>query len=94
MTLVLVGTTASAQPIGRPMRVQLEVGQSVALDVENAIGWFCDDPSLVAAEMVALGTHNDWVVTGVKVGRTQCRVGTELGRATLMVDLEVLPQRR
>jgi hypothetical protein len=91
--IILAGSTASAQPVGQPLRVELEVGQSVALEVENAIGWFCDDPSLVSAEMIPLGDHNDWVVTGAKAGRTQCRIGTELGRATYMVDVEVLPPR-
>jgi len=70
-------------------RVELEVGQTIELEVGNALGWFCDDPSLVAAELVGGGAYNTWVVTGAAEGATQCRVGTTTGRASYLFEVIV-----
>lgn len=72
-------------------RVELRVGETIELDVGNALGWFCDAPSLVSAEIVAYEGFNAWVVTGASEGATQCRVGTTVGRASYLFDVVVRP---
>jgi hypothetical protein len=60
-----------------PNKLEVEVGKTVERDVGLLRGYFCDDPSLVTAELVTRGDHNVWIVTGDKVGTTQCRIGTQ-----------------
>lgn len=57
--------------------IVVEVGQTVATEVGYAMGSFCDDTTVVRAEMQN-GTpeNNRFVVTGLKAGSTLCRVGT------------------
>jgi hypothetical protein len=74
-------------------RVALGVGESAELQVGNALGWFCDDPSLVTAEIVHYEGYNTWVVTGANVGLTHCRVGTTVGRASYLFEVEVSAAR-
>ncbi len=78
--LVLAAAPARADGIlvaGDYPKVHVEVGKTVEQDVVYRRGrWFCDDPSLLTADLVTHGDHNFWVVTGVKPGSTQCRVGT------------------
>jgi hypothetical protein len=88
---VAAPAASSADGVGR---VELEVGQTMELAVANALGWICDDPSLVAAELTFYDGYNAWVVTGVNVGITQCRVGTTVGRASFLFEVEVLPARQ
>lgn len=71
--------------------VAVTVGFSVEREVGNANGWFCDDPSLVEAALETRGETNVWVVKGVKPGTTQCRVGTDVTRASYVLDLTVRP---
>jgi hypothetical protein len=85
--VLLVAPLARAQG----NRVEVPIGESVSVDVGNAVGWFCDDPSLISVAMVSAGNHNEWVATGVQVGVTNCRVGTELGRVTYLLEVHVLP---
>lgn len=88
LAALLVTGTAFADGIQVPgdyPRVDVEVGKTV----EHAVGyyrgrWFCDDPSLLSAELITRANTNYFVVTGVKVGSTQCRVGTELEGFTVM----------
>ena len=66
-------------------RVDVEVGKTV----EHAVGyyryrWFCDDPSLITGDLITRGDTNYFVITGVKAGSTQCRVGTEREGFTVM----------
>ena len=71
------------------MALSVEVGKTVERRVDNAIGWFCDDPSLVEASLVTEDDVNYWRVKGVKVGTTQCRVGTDPTRSTTVFDVTV-----
>lgn len=80
--------TAEADGSGR---VEVAVGQTIELEVGNALGWFCDAPSVVSAEIVTYQGYNAWVVTGVEEGATQCRVGTTLGRASYLFEVIVRP---
>ena len=70
-------------------RVELNVGETIELDVGNALGWFCDDPGLVSAQIVFYEGHNAWVVTGANPGTTQGRVGTTVGRASYLFEVGV-----
>jgi hypothetical protein len=87
----VAGTTLAFGGDGIPLTV--EVGKTVERDVGNANGWFCDDPALIAAELVTRGERNVWIVTGVRVGATQCRVGTDVARASYVFDVAVRPAR-
>jgi len=88
LAVLLVSTTASADGIlvkGDYPRVDVEVGKTV----EHAVGyyryrWFCDDPSLITGDLITRGDTNYFVITGVKAGSTQCRVGTEREGFTVM----------
>jgi hypothetical protein len=86
---VLFAATAYAQG----NLVDVEVGQTVERDVGIAIGWFCDDPSLVNAGMVTRGDHNVWIVQGVKSGATHCRVGTDYTRPYIVFEVRVVPPK-
>ena len=74
---------------GNGVELILEVGRKTERRVGNASGWFCDDPSLVEASIVTREDLNYWVVTGLKVGETQCRVGTDPSRASFVFDVTV-----
>jgi hypothetical protein len=84
--LVLAPTIALADPA--PNRIEVEVGKTVERDVGILRSFFCDDPSLIAAELRTRGQTNVWVVTGQKVGTTQCRVG-DFTRPALLFDVVV-----
>jgi hypothetical protein len=84
LVLLFAGIASAQIP-----RVVVEVGESVSLDVGNAIGWQCDDPLLVSPQITTQDGHNVWIVTGVTEGETTCRIGTELGRDSYLVYVEV-----
>jgi hypothetical protein len=74
---------------GDGIALTVEVSRTIDRAVGNATGWFCDDPSLVDASIVTREDVNYWVVAGVKVGSTQCRVGTDPSRASFVFDVTV-----
>jgi hypothetical protein len=87
--LVVIATVASAVLADpAPNRIEVEVGRTAERDVGMLRGFFCDDPSLIAADLVTRGQTNIWVVTGAKVGTTQCRVGDHT-RPALVFDVIV-----
>ena len=88
---LLVATAAAARADGGA-RVDVVVGATVERDVGVARGWFCDEPSLVRADLVTRGDHNVWIVTGVKPGHTLCRVGTDLAGPHLVLEVRVAPR--
>jgi hypothetical protein len=90
--MAAIGLPIGVSGGGIPLRV--EVGKTVSADVGNANGWFCDDPSLVSAEIVTRGDRNVWQVTGKKAGSTQCRVGTDISRASYVFDVTIVARRR
>ena len=73
-------------------RFDVYVGTTAEVSVAAARGWMCDDPSLVDAEVVTRGDHNVWRVTGVKLGETTCRVGTNPYGVHYIYDVHVLPR--
>lgn len=78
---LLIATTAHADGIlvkGDYPRVDVEVGKTTEYNVGyHRYRWFCDDPSLLTGDLITKGDANYFVITGVKAGSTQCRVGTE-----------------
>jgi hypothetical protein len=92
VVVVLAVLLASANAFAISGRLDVAVDDTSDVPVGNAVGWFCDDPSLIAAALVSHGNYNVWVVTGVKEGVTQCRIGTELGRATIFIEVHVTPR--
>jgi hypothetical protein len=76
--------------------VSVAVGDTVKRDVGYARGLRCDDPSIVAAEIATDAARDVNVVslTGLKVGRTQCRAGTELGRPVVVFTVDVTAKKQ
>lgn len=88
---VSVGATglALADPVVGETSVEVPVGKTVALDVGYARGLLCDDLTVVRAELRAGSpTSNLLVITGLRQGVTQCRVGT-LGTPTVLAHITV-----
>lgn len=89
----LLGTGAVAVGPDGGVAMTVMVGKTVERDVGNATGWFCDDPSLIDAQLVTRNERNVWIVTGKQAGTTQCRVGTDVSRASFLFDVSVRARR-
>jgi hypothetical protein len=89
LILASLAVAASAHAAGDGIALTLELGRTTNRNVGNATGWFCDDPNLVEAAIQTREDVNYWVVTGVQVGSTQCRVGTDPSRASYVFDVTV-----
>ncbi len=76
------------------VRLSVELGKRVEVNVGYARGWFCDDPSLIQADLVTRDDHNVWIVTGAKLGQTMCRVGTDAYAPAYVFDLHVVPAKK
>ncbi len=61
-------------------RLDVAVGHTVEVDVGYARGVVCDDTTLVEVDLVTRNDSNIFVVKGLKVGDTTCRVGTDVDR--------------
>lgn len=88
--VLLTATPAVAQV----SPVLVEVGKTVEHNVVYARGWSCDDPSLVQARITTRGDQNFWIVTGVKVGMTQCRVGMDPYSPSYVFEVRVVSRLR
>lgn len=88
-----------AQPVTEPPgappeRIEVRVGETAERYVGFAVGYRCDDPSLLQIEMKPKSEQtNVFVVTGVKEGATACRVGTDPHRPSVVYEVRVLPRR-
>lgn len=93
LVVLASATSTMAAPAGGQtgpwMAIELEVGETIQLGVGNAIGWFCDDPSLLAATIVTERGINYWVVEGARAGTTSCRVGTDPSRASYLIAITI-----
>jgi hypothetical protein len=87
--VVVLCAVASADPAPPPSTLRVEIGKTVERQVGVLRGYFCDDPSLVTAELVTRGDVNVWIVTGAKIGTTLCRVGDQFHPA-LLFDVTVV----
>ncbi len=70
-------------------QIAVVVDAVVETDVGTAIGFRCDHPDLLDVHMKTVGNHNVFVVKGVKVGKTLCRVGTEPQRPSQLFEVVV-----
>ena len=82
------GTIVHADPPPAPNKLEVEVGKTVEREVGLLRGYYCDNASLISAQVVTRGNANVWIVTGTKVGKTQCRVG-DFTRPALLFDVTV-----
>ena len=77
-------------------QITVAVGDTVKRDVGYARGLHCDDTTIVAAE-IATDTERDVNVvslTGLAVGKTLCRAGTEVGRPVVVFAVEVTAKKK
>lgn len=82
--------TAAADDDRIPV-IEVAVGKTVEREVGYAIGYLCDDLTIIDVEMKAKTFENNaFVVTGKKVGATQCRVGMDPDRPTILYDVRVV----
>lgn len=72
------------------------MGDTVKRDVGYARGLRCDDTSIVAAEIATDVARDVNVVslTGLQVGKTACRAGTDLGRPVVVFTIEVTAKKK
>ena len=90
---VVLGGLAAADDGTTPVTVA--VGDTVKRDVGYARGLHCDDTSIVSAEIATDAARDVNVVslTGLKVGKTLCRAGTDLGRPVVVLGVEVTAKK-
>lgn len=76
-------------------KLVVAVDETVELEVGYAIGFVCDDTTIVRGEMKSRSsTQNVFVATGLKTGTTQCRIGTDPNRPSTLYQVIVTPPRR
>jgi hypothetical protein len=75
-TLALVLAVAAVARADGEVPLEVELGKTVEVNVHSARGFFCDDPSLVQADVVTRDNTNVFRVAGASLGTTLCRVGT------------------
>jgi len=90
MVVALAARHASAEG---EIKLEVELGKTVEREVASSRGWFCDDPSLLTADVVTRDDHNVWIVTGAKLGATTCRVGTDPLRFAYVFEVRVVPKK-
>lgn len=77
LVLIALAGTASAET----KRIEVKIDDTVEVEVGNLIGFACDQPKLIDAQMKtkrdARGEVNVFVVKGVTKGSTLCRVGND-----------------
>jgi hypothetical protein len=94
MFALVAAASAVARADGE-IPIEVELGKTTELNVHSARGWFCDDPSLVQAELVTRDDTNVWRVAGAKLGSTMCRVGTTPGLPYYVFAVKVVePKKR
>jgi hypothetical protein len=93
--LIAASSVAHAQspPLPKPEPLEVEVEKTVTRDVGGALGYQCDDPALIAAEVKTVDATNRFVVRGVKAGTTLCRVGLDYSRPSVLFDVRVVSAR-
>ncbi|MFT3692602.1 MAG: hypothetical protein QM831_05645 [Kofleriaceae bacterium] len=75
-------------------KLTVAVGKTVEQNVQKARGrWFCDDPSILSADLVTRGDSNIWIVTGKQVGSTQCRIGDQLTGPSIVFNVYVVEKK-
>ncbi len=80
-------------------RIEVEVDKTVEVEVGRLIGFHCDQPKLIDAQMKTRrdtrGDVNVFVVKGVTAGTTLCRIGgAALGASQLFEVVVREPKKR
>src|SRR5262245_57351654 len=70
-------------------RVLLVVGETAEIDVGDRIGFACDDTRILRAGMVTRNGRNLFIVKGVAVGSTWCRIGSQPGLWSYLFEIVV-----
>lgn len=89
VVLALAGPRVVAAEEG-VVAVRLVLGETREIEVGFARMFRCDDLAVVGGEMRDKNAAtNVFVVTGKQVGTTQCRVGLEVNRPSLLFSITV-----
>lgn len=73
-----------------PRKLEVAVGKTAEVEVGYAIGFRCDDLTIVEPGMKNRSqTTNVFVVKGLRAGTTLCRVGTDPQRPTMLFEVRV-----
>jgi hypothetical protein len=99
IVIALTALAGSAVADDAPRRIDVTVDATVETAVGFAVGFVCDDPKLIDGSMKTVDDHNVFVVKGLLVGKTLCRVGTDPLRPSVLFQVVVtakpaLPKRR
>lgn len=96
--IVVCLLAGSALADDRLRKLEVEVDRTVEVDVGTLIGFACDHPKLIDAQMITRkddrGERNVFIVKGVAAGKTQCRVGTDPMRQFQLFDVVVTAKTR
>jgi hypothetical protein len=93
-TAVLLALAGVAHGEDGSKRLAVAVDETVEVQVGYMIGFICDDLKLIDASIVTRNDVNVFIVKGLAVGTTQCRVGTDPQRGTVLFDVIVKPKQR
>jgi hypothetical protein len=94
-SLVLCCLFATAARADDVPRIEVAVGDKAERDVAIANGYLCDDPTLISVEMRTRSqSSNLFIVTGLKEGKTLCRVGTGNDRVHFLFTVEVVAKAK
>ncbi len=92
--LLALCTSAIAFADEDRLAIKVEVGKTVETEVGFAMGFLCDDETVVQGEMHNKNADtNVFAVKGLVVGTTLCRVGTVTveNRPTYLFEVTVVP---
>ncbi|MEJ7602865.1 MAG: hypothetical protein WKG01_33565 [Kofleriaceae bacterium] len=92
-----IAATLVASQVARADVPSLEVavGDSIEREVGIAIGYRCDDPSLLGVAMRQKSNYvNVVTITGKQPGTTQCRFGIDPYRYSELHTIRIVPRRR
>ncbi len=94
IALVLVMLAANA--FAEVKRLEVKVDATIEVEVGNLIGFACDQPKLIDAQMKTkkgpeLGARefNVFVVKGLTKGTTQCRIGNDVTGGSKLFEIVV-----
>ena len=90
MLLLALAVALFSAP-ARAQGVTVEVGKTTRVDVGFAKGLNCDDLSVAQVDIeTSSAKTNQVVITGLKPGRTLCRVGLPSTGPTLLIHIIVV----
>jgi hypothetical protein len=93
LATLLVGLELRADPQSPRRRLVVRVGEVAEADVGYRIGYACDNVTILRASVVTRGEHNWFIVQGVAVGTTWCRVGINPLLPSYLFEVIVQPPR-